>query len=114
MTEQEFAAIKERWRGPGVGIDDRAQNDIAKLLAEVQFLRGLLADLCQDSRAAEEASRLRTFLADLSQSIDRFVDDLERQVQGLEWRGEVIGLKAVAQLNGLKALVLRGLERGQS
>ena len=157
MTEQEFAAIRERHRkvaefpanpkeyhlglpnslGEGisvfvttkhVGVTEHIQkmpDDVASLIRAVEERDAIIHDLQLDGAGSHERIRqaergevvgcLR-YLLQRKKRQRKAVDlhDIETQVQGLEWRGEVIGLKAVAQLNGLKALVLRGLERGQS
>ena len=81
-----------------------APSDMAALLAEVRFLRGELADLCEDSRAVAEVGRLREVLADVIHNINNGVDAIEKFRP--EWKGLRHGL---AQL---KAIAQRGLKGG--
>lgn len=71
----------------------RARGDILSLIEEVRFLRGQLADLCEDSRAVAEVVRLRDVLACIANYRP-------------EWRGLDEGL------GQLKAIAQRGLEGG--
>lgn len=82
----------------------RARGDILSLIEEVRFLRGQLADLCEDSRAVAEVVRLRDVLACLVRNIDNGRDAIANYRP--EWRGLDEGL------GQLKAIAQRGLEGG--
>lgn len=104
MTERELEEITQEWCGDHCTTsDDKAQDIIIRLLAEVRFLRGQLADLCEDSRAVAEVARLRQACGDISHYIDNAVDALANYSP--DWRG--IG----AELARIRVIAQRGLNR---
>lgn len=48
-----------------------------QLYAEVQFLRGQLADLCEDSRAVAEVGRLRLIIQAIRAQVEDYQDTME-------------------------------------
>lgn len=71
---------------PGVATAmQHMREDLTCLLDEVAFLRGQLADLCEDSRAVAEVARLRQVLADIVSRIDGKSDAIANYLP--EWRG---------------------------
>lgn len=75
----------------------RARGDILSLIEEVRFLRGQLADLCEDSRAVAEVVQLRAKLRE----IRKFTDEQFRayyayySVQSSEWVGASAALSRI-------------------
>jgi len=83
---------------PGVATAmQHMREDLTCLLDEVAFLRGQLADLCEDSRAVAEVARLRQVCRCILHQIDDSSDALAHYRP--EWRGieaEFARIKAIA------------------
>mgnify|MGYP000865134995 CR=1 FL=1 len=68
--EGEYDAVAARLDKPEAHYIAKSPRIIRQLRSEVQFLRGQLADLCEDSRAVAEVGRLRGVIQEIRSHVD--------------------------------------------